>query len=299
MQAFWIVLSTCLTVASYTFIKSLPDHWAFYEIFCFRMLLMALATFAAARLAGIPLKSPHPRLHFRRTAAGIAALSLNIIAVRTLPLAVAVVLVCTSPLFVAAWTCISSARKGKPVDKTALLAVAAGFAGVVTIMNPNTEGVSIPAAAVALVSSLFVATVFMCLKRLGRAGEPEIRTVFWFAAGGAAAAMLPAVFMGSHGVLDYVTEPGLWAIGICTVGSQFTLTLGWGRGSTMLCAVLQFSSVLFGVLIGIVLFDEHPTVSLIIGMLVIVFAQILAVAATVKEKGRETRSIAPTKRQIS
>lgn len=60
MQAFWIVLSTFMTVASYALIKGLPEHWAFYEIFFFRMLLMAAAAFAAARLTGIALKSAHP-----------------------------------------------------------------------------------------------------------------------------------------------------------------------------------------------------------------------------------------------
>ncbi len=288
MQAFWIVLSTFMTVASYALIKGLPEHWAFYEIFFFRMLLMAAAAFAAARLTGIALKSAHPGLHVRRTAAGIAALSLNIIAVRNLPLAVADVLVCTSPLFVAAWTCMAASRRGDPVDKASLAAVAAGFAGVVLVMNPNTEGVSPVHAATALVSSLFVATVFMCLKRLGRAREPVVRTVFWFASGGAVAAFMPAALFGSHGVLDYVLEPGLWAIGLCTVAGQLALTRGWGKGSTMLCAALQFSSVLFAVLIGIVLFDERPTLPLMIGMAVIVLAQTLAAAATMRRDGSAT-----------
>ena len=58
---------------------------------------------------------------------------------------------------------------------------------------------------------------------------------------------------------------------------QFCVTLGWGRGSTLLNCVFQFSGVPFAVMFGVLLFNERLSLSAIFGMAVLLASELVAV----------------------
>ena len=72
--------------------------------------------------------------------------------------------------------------------------------------------------------------------------------------------MVSVVLYCVYGKIELVSlltdYPTLWFVGLCTIGSQIAQTLGWGKGKTLLCANLQFSAIVFSVLLGWLFFDE-------------------------------------------
>ena len=137
MQSFWILAATFSTTLTYAFMKMIGTDCAFYEIFFVRSLFLMAATGCLVAGAGVSLKTRHPWLHLRRVAAGIAALSLNIIVVQHLPLGTAQTLAYTAPLFVAGSAVGLALRRGGRIAPRLLTAVVLGFVGVCLVMRPQ------------------------------------------------------------------------------------------------------------------------------------------------------------------
>ena len=95
-----------------------------------------------------------------------------------LPLAEATVIGFSVPIFS---TVLAALVLGEPTGRWRWGAVAAGFLGVLLIVQPGTGEVPLLGAAVALVAALLTASVTIVIRRLG-ATERASTTVFWFAA---------------------------------------------------------------------------------------------------------------------
>lgn len=284
MQSLWILLSTALTAAAYAFVKLLPHGFAWYEIFFVRMLFMFVVVAALAAVSGMPLRPKAKGLHFLRSAAGIAALSLNILVVRHLPLGTAQTLAYTGPLFVTAWAAGAALVSGRRPDGRLSFAVLVGFAGIAVMMRPSLTDGSLFYMSLGLLSGAVSAVSGLTLKALGRAGEPVLRTVFLFSLTGLMAGGLMTTCFPSHSPEALLAEPAFWGVGLCTIGAQLAQTNGWGRGRTMLSANLQFSAVLFAALFGVLFFDETLDAVTWIGMAVILTAECGAVTAAALQR---------------
>lgn len=241
-----------------------------------RSLFLMLATVLLAAGSGVSLKTAYPWLHLRRLAAGITALSLNIIVVQHLPLGSSQTLAYTAPLFVAGAAVGLALHRGSRVDPRLLTAVVLGFVGVCLVMRPQSSDGELLWAALGLFSGFCAAVVSLTLKTLGNAGEPVARTVAYFSVGSFVLSGLVVLVCGEHEVPELLSDPWLWAVGAGTVASQFAQAQGWGRGRTLLCANLQFSAVIFAVLLGAVFFGESPDAFAIAGMALIVAAECAA-----------------------
>ena len=111
-------------------------------------------------------------------ALGMAAMALNFAAMIMLPLAEATAIGFSVPIFS---TVLAAMVLGEPTGKWRWGAVAAGFLGVLLIVQPGTGEVPLLGASVALVAALLTASVTIVIRRLG-ATERASTTVFWFAA---------------------------------------------------------------------------------------------------------------------
>jgi len=166
---------------------------------------------------------------------------------------------------------ISDARRQGPL----MLTVLASFAGVVMLLHPTLEQNQLFAGLVGLLSGVLSGLAYMQVAALGRAGEPETRTVFYFSLG--------ATLVGGVGML--ITGPHAWTwpsaawllpIGVLAALGQLTMTRAYTRGSTILAANLQYSGIVFASLYGLVLFHaEIPPIGWA-GMALIVASGIAA-----------------------
>jgi S-adenosylmethionine uptake transporter len=110
---------------------------------------------------------------------------------------------------------------------------------------------------------------------LGRVGEPESRTVFYFSLG--------ATLVGGVGMLFFDVHPlntreALWLlpIGILAAVAQLCMTRAYTRGATMVVANLQYSGIIFAALFGLLLFGDAIPASGWLGMAIIILSGITA-----------------------
>lgn len=223
-----------------------------------------------------PLATPYRKAHFWRGLSGFAALVLFFYAIARLPLATAVTLNYTAPLFLAglsAWWLHEKHGRGL------LGAVALGFVGIVLLLRPQLQDQAWLPALAGLVSGMLAAVAYVNVKQLGRLGEPEWRVVFYFtllATVGGGVWMLLAGFHRPHAA-DW---PWLIGIGVTATLAQLALTRAYHRGRTLIVGALAYSTVGFSALYGLILFGEQLPLSAWLGMAVVALAGIWAVRAS-------------------
>lgn len=93
---------------------------------------------------------------------------------------------------------------------------------------------------------------------LGKIGEPETRTVFYFAAGSALAG---GGWMLLAGMSPWNWNHALWLLpmGVFASLGQWCMTRAYSHGATLVVASLQYTGIVFGALYSLLLFgDDIP-----------------------------------------
>jgi drug/metabolite transporter (DMT)-like permease len=263
--ALFALMGLCVRLASGTFSQT--------ELVLYRS-LAGLLFLAPLLLRPSSLRTAHWQTHLWRGLAGGTALWLYFYAITHLPLATAVSLNYTSPLFL---TLYGSRHLGERAGYRLRLALLAGFAGVLLLLQPVlTPDRLIPAAA-GLASGALASLAYVNVRRLGQAGEPEWRVVFLFSLTCSAAFGLLAVFDG----ID-APAPGdlplLLTLGLSATLAQLAMTRAYGRGRTLVAGCLSYSTLLFSALAGALVLGEMPGPLAWLGMALIVLAGVASMA---------------------
>lgn len=181
----------------------------------------------------------------------------------------------TAPLFTSLFFCLHAFNQKRSVWLKILPLIPLGFFGVLLVNRPSFSEVGFGYSSAALLSALFLSLASLSLKGLGKRGEPSERTIFYFSLTCCitAAVLFPLESKPYKSFLD----PIFILLALFTVLQQFCVTLGWGRGSTLLNCVFQFSGVPFAVMFGVLLFNERLSLSAIFGMAVLLASELVAV----------------------
>ena len=210
------------------------------------------------------LRTKRVGAHVGRMALGLTAMALNFAAMIMLPLAEATAIGFSVPIFS---TVLAALVLGEPTGRWRWGAVAAGFLGVLLIVQPGTGEVPLLGASVALIAALMTASVTITIRRLG-ATERATTTVFWFAASSLVPlAVMMIWFAGEH-------DPATWAIlgGLALAGglAQLTLTGALRLAPVALVMPMDYTSLVWAVLLGTWIFGELPTPWIWIGAPIII-----------------------------
>ena len=261
-------------------VKHASAHFSSAELVFYRSIfgLLAIGGVIAVQHGSLltPLATPYLKVHFWRGLSGFAALVLFFYAISRLPLATAVTLNYTAPLFLAvlsAWWLHEHHGRGL------LGAVALGFVGIVLLLRPQVQDQAWLPALAGLVSGMLAAVAYVNVKQLGKLGEPEWRVVFYFtllATVGGGVWMLLAGFHRPHAA-DW---PWLIGIGVTATLAQLALTRAYHRGRTLIVGALAYTTVGFSAVYGVILFGEQFPLSAWMGMAVVALAGIWAVRAS-------------------
>jgi S-adenosylmethionine uptake transporter len=160
-----------------------------------------------------------------------------------------------------------------------VLTVITGFVGVVIMLRPTMAQNQAFAGLIGLMSGLLAAFAYMQVMALARAGEPETRTVFYFAVGSALAG---ALGMGVSGISAWHWKPALWLIPLGLLASlgQLCMTRSYSlaktHNATLVVANLQYSGIVFGAFYSLTLFGERIPLPGWAGMALIVASGIAA-----------------------
>lgn len=219
---------------------------------------------AAAKL---PLRTPHIGKHMSRSLVGFASLVLFFYAIAHLPLATAITLNYTSPLFLAVFMPFLLHEKPKNI---LLVALVIGFAGVTILLKPTFDKHSWFAGLMGLISGIGAAVAYVHVKQLGKLNEPDWRTVFYFTLVSTLGAGLWMLFDDFHR-LNWNDMLVLGGLGLSATIAQLALTRAYRTGDTLVVASLAYVTVLLASIFGIILWSEHLSLDawLAIGLIII------------------------------
>jgi drug/metabolite transporter (DMT)-like permease len=190
-------------------------------------------------------------------------------ALARLPLAEAVMLNFTSPLFIPliAWLWLR-----EPITLRMAFAVGAGIAGVALIMRPGSDIFSI-GSVYAVVSAVFASASLVTVRKLSST-EPPSRMTFYFALGGAMATALPLPW--------YWTTPTghqwipLVATGACATCAQLLLSKGYSLIPAGVAGVFHYLTVPLATFFGWLFWNEALAWQAALGGVIICGAGIIA-----------------------
>jgi len=286
MQAVWMVLSAFVFSTMAVCVKFASAHFNNAELIFYRGLIGIVFMAIFARMRGTSLVTQVLPMHIWRSVVGVVALSAWFYAIAHLPLATAMTLNYMSSVWIAAFLVggtLMFAKAGERIQSQGLLVatILASFAGVVMLLRPTIAENQAFAGLIGLLSGLAAAFAYMQVMVLARMGEPETRTVFYFAVGSAIAGALGMVVMG---LSPWDWQHALWLLPIgllASVGQLFmtkAYSMSTNHGGTLMVANLQYSGIIFSALYGLVLFGDLIPLLGWAGMGLIIVS---AIAATV------------------
>ncbi len=231
-----------------------------------------------ARRGGVgQLTTGVPQLHLLRAGAGVAAMYCFFYAIAAMPLAEAMLLKLTAPIFM---PLIAVLWLHERVSPALALALGIGFAGVAVILDPSFSDAGVrvsPAALVGLLGGVLAALAKVTVRRLARS-EPPTRIVFYFALIAATISAVPLLWSWQTPSLP--ASLGLVAIAVAATLGQLALTRGLSLAPASRMGVFGYSAVVFGAVYGWLLWEESLTLATITGTLFIAGAGLLATRAS-------------------
>lgn len=295
MHSLWMIVAAALFAVMGACVKLAAADYSTAEIVFYRGLTGAVILLVYARLRGLELATPVAAMHVRRGAVGVVALALWFYAIGALPMGTAMTLNYTSPLVVAAFAVGAAARARQRIDWRLAAAVVGGFVGVVLVLQPSFRAGQTLAALAGAASGFISALAYWHVKALGRAGEPEWRTVFYFSLSGAALGLAGAAVTGLTLAHSARGAALLGAVGVTATLAQLAMTRAYGRGATLLTAALQFSAVVFAAALGAALFGDRLGVGAAAGMALIVASGIAATVLAARRRPAPSRRVVDAK----
>ena len=281
MQALWMVLASFLFATMGVCVKLASGSFNAFELVFYRGLvgIVFMGLFVQARGSG--LRTRFPGMQAWRSLIGVISLIAWFYAIAYLPLATAVTLNYMSSIWVATFliggALLYARGPMQPRQGLLMLTVLAGFGGVVMILRPTLEQNQLFAGLIGLMSGLLAALAYIQVTALGRVGEPEERTVFYFALGSALGGGIGMMFTG---LSEWNWQAAIWLLPIGVLASigQWCMTRAYSRGPTLVAANLQYSGIVFAALYSLLLFGDQIPLMGWLGMLVIVASGVVATA---------------------
>lgn len=257
MKSSWMLVAGASFATMGVFVK-LGGQWFSSDELVFYRSIFGLVVITAAvlwwhgREARQQLFGQHFWRHLSRGVVGFAALTLFFHSIDTLSLAAAITLNYTSPLFLA--LIMPFWLKERP-SRLQYFSVLLGFVGVVLLLRPWQAGGDVAAGLLGLLSGFFAALAYVHVRQLGQLHEPEWRTVFWFTVVASLGAALFATAQEWHPV----TRDNIWLlllVGLFATLGQFGMTRAYKRGQTVVVASFAYSTVVFGSLLDVLIWND-------------------------------------------
>lgn len=281
LKSLWMLVAALGFAIMSTLVKIGATKFSSAELVFYRSAFGLLVIYGYIFAKKLPLKTPFMAKQMSRAVVGFASLVLFFYAIANLPLATAVTLNYTSPLFLALFMpFLLRHEHKKSVSKKGLyIAVVLGFIGVLMLLKPTLNSEDALAGAMGLLSGIGAALAYVHVKQLGNVNEPDWRTVFYFtliSTIGAGAWMLVQDFTPVT-LSDLALLVGL---GVSSTIAQLALTRAYRTGNTLTVASLAYVTVVLASLFGIVLWQEKLSVSEWLAIGLIILSGIISVNAT-------------------
>lgn len=262
------VLATLTMAVKYT----IDSGVAFPEVLFWRQVITVPILFAwlVMRREVKRLRSDRLPAHFRRALLGAIGMGFTFGAPVLLPLAEAVTLGFTTPIFAVIFSALFLKEQVGPYRWTA---VVLGFAGVLVIARPDGH-LPLFGSLVGLGAGFMVALISIQVRDLTRTDEP-LSIVFWFAAlSTPVLALFLPFYAEAHSADQWVL---IAAIGVLGCAGQLLLTASLRYGQVATVIVMDYSALAWATLYGWAIWDEVPAASTWLGAPLILAAGLIIV----------------------
>ncbi|MCC6922062.1 MAG: DMT family transporter [Nitrosomonas sp.] len=247
-------------------VKLGAEHFSTAEMVFYRSLMGVAITWLAVRHYRLTLRTNHWKTHCSRGLTGLGSLLMFFYCITELPLATAISLNYTWPLFMAMLSTLILKEK---LHWSMVLALVVGFVGVIFLLRPTLHNDQWEAALLGLISGFFTAIAYMNVKQLGNLGESEWRVVFYFTVISTVVTGIWLLFT----TFNPVTRQNLHlliGIGITATLAQLAMTRAYHTGTTLVVGALGYSTVLFASIWGISIWNEILPPVAWLGMVLII-----------------------------
>jgi len=260
------------TVAISVLVKLISADLSTITILLFRYALcLPLLLVAAVWQRGYAaLAISNYRLLAFRSLWGLLGLSCFYAALDLLSLAKVTTLFQSVTLFV---TFLAPLMLGEQVGWRRWAAVVTGFCGAVILLEPGRGDWSPLGVALGLSSPFFSALMLIMLRKLGRT-DNALTTAIWYNGFGAVVLALLFTWRGESLPEDPKIMAMILLIGILASFQQFFIAFSHRLAAASLLAPFRYFAVPFGIIAGILFFDEALTVEIVLGSTVIVASSI-------------------------
>jgi len=235
-------------------LKLLSAHYPPLQVAALRG-LSSLPLVTVWVLATVPARSllrVHWPLHLLRGALGVAMMAGFVYGLRTMPLSTAYAITFVAPLLV---TAMAGPLLKEKVGAARWTAIGIGLVGVLVILRPTGEGMLTGGGLAILVAAICYALGAITVRMLAQRDSTQAM-VFWFVvllSLGAWLLALPSwkTLLPAHGWI-------IAGVGVSGSLAQVALTEAFRRGEASLIAPLEYTALLWGVLLDVALWSVLP-----------------------------------------
>ena len=254
------------------FVKLGAHYFSDVELVFYRSFIGLLLVYAILRQQGGTIITSHWRGHLWRGISGSIALMLFFYCITVLPLATAVTLNYTSPLFL---TLLMMAIFKERLHVSLACAITLGFIGVVLLLHPTLQQNQLMPGLLGLISGLLAGVAMLNVRQLGLRGEPEYRVVFYFS-------LIASIISGIAMLFDTLHPVSvnnlliLLGLGSSATLAQLAMTRAYRTGKTLVAGSLSYSTVVFASLFGMIIWGESLSLSGWAGMALVIASGVLS-----------------------
>ena len=272
MKSSWMLVAGLLFGCMGVFVKLGAAHFSHVELVFYRSLFGLLLIYGIMRQQRISAATQHWHAHLWRGISGSVALALFFYCITVLPLATAVTLNYTAPLFLTILTMLVFKEK---FNMPLTVAIALGFCGVVLLLQPTLEREQLLSGLLGLISGFLAGVAYLNVRHLAVIGEPDTRTVFYFSVIASIGSGIWILFDTVHAI----TLQGfaiLFGLGASGTLAQLAMTRAYRTGKTLVVGSLAYSTIVFASLFGMLLWDETLSLGSWLGMAFIIASGVLS-----------------------
>ena len=283
MKSSWMLVAGFLFGGMGVFVKLGAPHFSHVELVFYRSLFGLLLVYGIMRHQHIGIATRHWRGHLWRGVSGSVAMALFFYCITVLPLATAVTLNYTAPLFLTILTMLVFKDKfNLPLTTT----IGLGFCGVVLLLHPTLQRDQLLPGLLGLISGFLAGVAFLNVRQLAMIGEPDTRTVFYFSLIATLGSSVWLLFDTMHAItLQGFTI--LLGLGSSATLAQLAMTRAYRTGRTLVVGSLAYSTIVFASLFGMLLWDETLSLASWLGMAFIIASGVLSLRLSPKHPPEE------------